>query len=237
MKREKLKGFISGFLICALLTGVVIPTFAAGNLSTLYNVITSGVKIVIDGKELHPTTANGNPVEPIIYDGTTYLPVRAVANAFGKAVSWDGPTKTVYLGNMDGKLEYPTVMLKDMTPLNGNRHRPAIASPSQLTDKYGNSYGSAIISFDGGVHEYLLNMKYSHFKGTLYIANSETYGGSSTMTITADGKQIYTSSPMTISSRPISVDVDITGCNDIIISFSADSSGRGIYLADAGFYQ
>ncbi len=56
------------------------------------------IKIVADGNEITPTDANGNPVEPFIMDGTTYLPVRAVANAFGKEVGWDDTTNTIYLG-------------------------------------------------------------------------------------------------------------------------------------------
>ncbi len=62
------------------------------------NVTYRDIKIVVDGNEIIPTDANGNPVEPFIIDGTTYLPVRAVANAFGKEVGWDDATNTVYLG-------------------------------------------------------------------------------------------------------------------------------------------
>ena len=58
----------------------------------------SGIKLNIDGVEITPKDANGNVVEPFIVDGTTYLPVRAVAEALGKEVSWDGETRTVSLG-------------------------------------------------------------------------------------------------------------------------------------------
>ncbi len=37
------------------------------------------------------------PAEPFIYNGTTYLPVRAVGEAVGKEVAWDNDTKTVTL--------------------------------------------------------------------------------------------------------------------------------------------
>ena len=57
------------------------------------------IKLVIDGATITPKDANGSTVEPFIYNGTTYLPVRAVGNALGKQVSWDGKTKTVYLGD------------------------------------------------------------------------------------------------------------------------------------------
>ena len=110
--RKRLQGMIAGILIGVMLTSGVV--FAA-NTTTLYNVLTSGIKIIVDGKKLNPTDVQGNTVEPMIYNGTTYLPVRAVANALGKAVYWDGPNYTVYLGDMNGILEYPTIdLLEDM---------------------------------------------------------------------------------------------------------------------------
>ena len=41
--------------------------------------------------------ANGNPVEPFIIDGTTYLPVRGISSSLGLNVAWDEQTKTVQL--------------------------------------------------------------------------------------------------------------------------------------------
>ena len=83
--KKILKGYLSGVMSAALLAGCI--TAFAANTTTLYDVIADGVRIVVDGRRINPTDANGNTVEPIIYNGTTYLPVRAVANAFGKAVS------------------------------------------------------------------------------------------------------------------------------------------------------
>lgn len=51
----------------------------------------NNIKITVDGKSI--STDN----EPFIYNGVTYLPVRDVANATGKTVSWDNDTKTVNL--------------------------------------------------------------------------------------------------------------------------------------------
>ena len=106
--KKRVQGLIAGVLIGATITGGGV---IAANTTTLYDVIANGVKIVVDGEKLNPTDVNGNKVEPFIYNGTTYLPVRAVANALGKEVYWDGPSYTVYLGDMKGELEYPTVEL------------------------------------------------------------------------------------------------------------------------------
>ena len=234
--KKTLKGYVMGFLSASLLvTGIGY----AANTTTLYDVLVEGVKIVVDGQKINPTDANGNSVEPIIYNGTTYLPVRAVANALGKAVYWDGPNYTVYLGNMDGKLEYPTVMLKDLTSIS---NRPQITS--KLTDNYGNNYGSAFYNKDDN-YQYLLNMKYSRFKGKLYVPEGVISDSSCNVIITVDGKEVYRSPLMTKTSQPVSFDVNVTGGNDFIISFSEQTGMYNddgvnrmvICLADAGFYQ
>ena len=232
MKSQKnWKSFAAGMLTMALILALGIPALAAGNIKTLQNVTVGGIHIVIDGKELHPTDVNGNPVDPFVYNGTTYLPIRAVANALGKAVSWDGPTYTVYLGDMDGQLEYPTVMLKDMKSI---ADRPN--SQSILTDNYGNRYNSAIKCELYDSMEYLLNMKYSRFKGTLYVPEGTT-GGDLSMTIEADGRVLYTSPSMEKTSAPVDVDVNVTGYNDIKIYFTCENYWHDLGLADAGFYQ
>lgn len=234
MKSKKnWKSFAAGMLTMALILALGIPTLAAGNIKTLQNVTVGGIHIVIDGQELHPTDVNGNPVDPLVYNGTTYLPIRAVANALGKAVSWDGPTYTVYLGDMDGKLEYPTVMMKDMTSISDR----ISTKYGKKIDNYGNNYTDYV---DDGYHgdcklEYLVNMKYSHFKGTLYIPEGENRDGTACLSIIADGRTIYTSPNFTKQSAPVSIDVNVTGYNDIVIQFSVKQ--LTLCLGDAGFYQ
>ena len=229
--KKRLQGMIAGVLIGATMTGGAV---IAANTTTLYDVISNGVKIVVDGKKLNPTDANGNRVEPLIYNGTTYLPVRAVANALGKAVYWDGPNFTVYLGDMDGELEYPTVELEDMVSI-----ADKIDETDMLTDNYGNRYGRAITNGGYGyTAEYLLNMKFSRFKATLYVPEGENDITPSYLTIEADGKTIYTSPEMINASRPVSIDINITGCNDIKFKFNEKGwNDTWICLGDAGFYQ
>lgn len=55
------------------------------------------IKITLDGEEIIPTDVNGNYVEPFIIEGTTYLPVRGIANSLGLGVDWDDETNTVLL--------------------------------------------------------------------------------------------------------------------------------------------
>lgn len=78
---------------------LVVSCFAVlgANISKQVDIYYRNIKININGTEHNPTNAQGETVEPFIYDGTTYLPVRAVADALGMDVAWDDATSTVTL--------------------------------------------------------------------------------------------------------------------------------------------
>lgn len=59
----------------------------------------AGVTVKLNGEAIDTRDANGNEVAPFIEDGTTYVPVRAVAAALGIAIDWDGDTRTVIIGD------------------------------------------------------------------------------------------------------------------------------------------
>lgn len=103
--KEKIKGLLIG-----IISGVLIVTtvFAASGVIQK-NLEYNNIKITLNGQEIQPKDANGNYVEPFTIDGTTYLPVRAISNALGLNVDWDGNTNTVLLsttGSNSGQVVY-----------------------------------------------------------------------------------------------------------------------------------
>ena len=54
-----------------------------------------GIRVEVDGQPVDLKDANGEPLEPFIYGGSTYIPARAVSEALGYEVIWDGTTNTV----------------------------------------------------------------------------------------------------------------------------------------------
>ena len=101
--KKTLQGMAIGFLIGTMSIGTVAyAKSATENITVRYD----NIKMVVDGVPLQSTTSGGATVEPFIYNGTTYLPVRAVSNAIGKQVTWDGATKTVYIGNIPKQEQY-----------------------------------------------------------------------------------------------------------------------------------
>ena len=216
--KKRLQGLIVGILIGATITGSAV---LATNTTTLYDVIVDGVKIVLDGKEFICTDANGAVVHPMIYNGTTYIPVRAVSSAFGKAVYWDGEEQTVYLGNINGKLEHPTLRLEDIE--NIAERNAFLDREKNIFDNYGNFYDSYVCYENGLGSEFgnvccetLLNKKYSTFKATLFIPEGSTWDGESSIKIIGDGKLIL-EEVMSKISKPIDIEVSVADINNFKI--------------------
>ncbi len=90
MKMQRAKDVVLGAVVGALLIGAA-PMAFAKVADAMVPVNYNDIKVTVDGEELKTDK------EPFIYEGTTYLPVRAVAEAVGKEVGWDSATKTVTL--------------------------------------------------------------------------------------------------------------------------------------------
>ncbi len=74
-------------LAAGLATALSVGSFAAGSLITIS--VDPTVKIKVNGEEFKPKDANGNDVMTFIYNGTTYAPLRALAEAYGLQVGYD----------------------------------------------------------------------------------------------------------------------------------------------------
>lgn len=61
--------------------------------------------IMVDGARQNFTDAKGNAVYPLLCNGSTYLPLRAVGELMGKSVSWDSDTKTARLSGGSSGLQ------------------------------------------------------------------------------------------------------------------------------------
>ncbi|HHV98614.1 MAG TPA: copper amine oxidase N-terminal domain-containing protein [Clostridiaceae bacterium] len=97
-----MKKFLSGLLIGAILM-LTITTFAAGKIKEAF--FNDTIKLEVDGK-----TVNTDMVTVILegsVDGTNYVSARALAEALGAKVEWDGKNKKILVTSKD----------KDTTPV------------------------------------------------------------------------------------------------------------------------
>ncbi len=58
--------------------------------------------VVVDGTNRTFADASGKAVYPLLYQGSTYLPIRAIGELMGKSVSWDEDTRTITLSGAAG---------------------------------------------------------------------------------------------------------------------------------------
>ncbi|WP_052310057.1 stalk domain-containing protein [Paenibacillus senegalensis] len=69
---------------------------ASSLLETISAYLNKEVKLMLHGSPWEPNI-DGKTVYPITYEGTTYLPVRAVAEALNVSIRWEQATKTVHI--------------------------------------------------------------------------------------------------------------------------------------------
>ncbi|QIB68180.1 hypothetical protein Ami103574_02125 [Aminipila butyrica] len=60
----------------------------------------SDITIMYDFEVQKFTDISGNRMYPILYQESTYLPVRSIAQLMGKVISWDNVEKTVLIGSL-----------------------------------------------------------------------------------------------------------------------------------------
>ncbi len=77
-----------------LAVALAVPTFA-GN--TYQAQLRPDFTIMVDNKEANFKTASGEAVYPILYNDSTYLPLRAIGELMGRNVDWNEQTKTITL--------------------------------------------------------------------------------------------------------------------------------------------
>ncbi len=228
--------FLKGMALFA--AGVVTATSvsvmaeqATRNISVSYR----NIKIYADGNLVNTSGAN----EAFIYNGTTYLPVRAVGEAFNKAVDWDAANSAVYLGRRPSGSVSPTVLLEDLdyftkTAFIGTESSGSKKLYDDGKDNLGNVHNSGMYLGYGTV-QYLLNGQYSRFKGTVGISYSKRNTSSKNrFKICGDGKLLYSSSIMTGGVMPENFDIDISGV--LNLTLEAESGDPRLQIYDAGFY-
>ncbi|MEW6573768.1 MAG: stalk domain-containing protein [Bacillota bacterium] len=102
---KNLRVFVDGFITYALLMGFISAAFAAGDLS-IKAVLSNTIKLKLNGKDWTPKDpVTGDYYRPIIYNGRTYLPVRAVSEAAGLPLDYDGAAKTIWIGGKSDVLQ------------------------------------------------------------------------------------------------------------------------------------
>ena len=216
--------------VLLIFLSLLFSTSYAESIKKTIDVHYDNIKVYINNSLIDAKDGNGKTVEPFIYDGTTYIPVRAIAEALDKEITWDEATKSIFIS--DKKVaEESMVWLNNLEYFN-MQSDSSINNCSKLEnynfkDSTGNLCSRAIqydIYYGRIYTDYTINKRFSRITGkfalsfysknTIYKANLKLYG---------DNKLLYTSPELTGGVLPIDFDVDISGVENLRIAISNNS--------------
>lgn len=88
--RNKFTSFFAGVLMTVLVGTLSVSALAASGSLTLN---AEPIRVFINGEVFEPKDAKGNDALVFAYNGTTYAPLRALAEAYGVEVNYDSALK------------------------------------------------------------------------------------------------------------------------------------------------
>lgn len=188
------------------------------------------IKMRLNGSEFNPTSDDGAALRPIIYNGSSYLPVRTLCDAVGVKVEWDGANKTIWLGEKGEKIK---IGKEVMNTDSKDREAYYTENPDLLYlgeklyergIRWKNSEDTRYFAFQA------LEGKMAKLGGTIYLEKAPNRSSSIGKTYNVrfrssndDGKEtlaIYN----VISGVPFDFEVDLNSANMIVLEISYDDN-------------
>ncbi|QXM07115.1 protease inhibitor I42 family protein [Crassaminicella indica] len=123
--------------------------------------INPGIKVTLDGEKQIFTDEDGKILQPIMYEGRTYLPVRNIAELTEMNVVWDQNTKTIILEHKDVDKAIGKIKLKE-NPTTGYTWKYDIKDKDiiqVISDNYEQGElpeGAKSIVGEGGTHTWVI---------------------------------------------------------------------------------
>lgn len=255
---KRFKGLIVGVLIGSLLTSGIVFGKEISEMAELYY---NNIKIYIDGAEIVPKDPNGNIVEPFTMNGTTYLPVRAISNALGKDVEWDGATQSVYIGKKDQtKPDNYLDRIQHNNYIECHEYNKVDVINGTVKDYNGKDYTNGLLFFKSLYEEYIkddndkasiiidypLNSQYKSLNGHILLPksynltigeNENLYQQKTSVDVLfyGDGKLLYKAVEVS-ASNPFNLNIDVSGVNQLSIKLVMDFN-QYVALTDLALYK
>ncbi len=216
------------------MTGFVAGAITFGSLgayaATSIDVDFKPLKYFFDGVEKQ----SANP--GFIYKGTTYVPLKFMAQSLGQEVEWDGKNNTIYVGKKPvgatGEV-YLTDLENSGTNLKGNP-----VNKGSKFEMNGVKYDSSkVLQSEAAKSEsktsYYLYKEYSRLTGVVGMDDgTQKDENKSSFYIYADGKLVYENEGLIKGKEPAKVDLDLKGVNKIDIVFKPDTSSNYSYYVN-----
>ena len=182
--KKRLQGIVVGIVIgVAAASGIAYAQSAMRTIEVSYD----NIKVYKDNVLCELKDSNGSIIEPFIYDGTTYMPVRGTANLADMQVTWDGNTKSVYLWD---KMVPSGTFLTDVCPPYKNDGDLYLSSEGEHFVMAGKKYSNGITLYNGAVALFNLDSKFSTIECTVGHIDGAYPADSETISFIVDGRTV-----------------------------------------------
>ncbi|OPH50545.1 hypothetical protein BC351_07785 [Paenibacillus ferrarius] len=201
----------------SLLLGAAGGVYAGANLQEIKAYLNNDIKVKVNGATVQLLDAQGNVVTPITYDGSTYLPARAIANSLNVAVDYDAASNSVLFGEkVDG------------TPVNaGQTFYQAIKDPN-LTKYKSKDYTEVIKDTKSSGSNFTLEPKGKYQKLYLQVA---AIGSDVQLKIQDKNSVLLKQDTVSIADGLKTIEVNIAGLSDVTVFYSYENDDKsGIFV-------
>ncbi|UKS29682.1 copper amine oxidase N-terminal domain-containing protein [Paenibacillus sp. HWE-109] len=86
--------------VCSMAFGIT--SYASGGVESIQAYLNHDFKFTLNNKTWVPKDSDGAVLTPVIINGTSYLPVKAVVEATGGEVQWNEATKSIAITSANG---------------------------------------------------------------------------------------------------------------------------------------
>ncbi|WP_017756555.1 stalk domain-containing protein [Calidifontibacillus oryziterrae] len=213
---------IKGLIIGIILFGTVGATSSNAELID----VNYGIKeIKIDKVSQMPNE------KPFTYKGTTFVPLRFIAEKLGQPIKYDASTQTIFIGEFDGELIYFGNDIKHI------EHKATALSSEygdgvkKVTDNLGNEYINYLLfkyqptmtERPSGEFVFNLNKNYTKFTANIgFTKGNDMIDSTIPVNIYADDKRVY-AGVIERGELPAGIELDVKETIQLRIVTSFDS--------------
>jgi len=200
-------------LALTLLVGIGIGAVSANGLTTTIEAIKDArVRVLLNGNFLDLRNADGKVLSPIMYEGSTYLPVRTISESLEIAVNWDGEKRQVILGELLDYVPLTPELFSQLKTSNTSGLK-YVEDPEMLfTPQKSYAYGTTSGSFS---HAFKLDSNYSRFITDVFLDTDHTSEKEMVVEKAVAGEWIAIKSFTLQKTDVESIDIDVSGVEQI----------------------
>ena len=221
------KSVFAAVLLLTMVVSLAVGATAAGTLQEIKAYLNSGITIKYNGEAQVMTDAQGARVYPITYNGTTYVPIRAVSNMLDVKVDWDQASQTVLLGNPANGVD----MIDEIKPYNTQNATVVQSSEKKAQEISGNScsHWLSLDGFGGRACSASYNLEGKYTSLTFQYYSDMDF----TLKVTGDNDAVLAEIP--VKGRQVAQTITVNLLSTSQLTFSVDQlwDDGGAYIFDA----